>query len=57
MAQPRTVDPTGKSIGQVIAVRLTPEQRQQLEQAATERGLSMSELLRYALQRELERAA
>lgn len=58
MAQPRTVDPTGKSIGhQTIATRVTPEQRALLDRIAAQRGLTLSELLRQVLQRELERAA
>ena len=50
MAQPRTVDPTGKQVGTALLnLRVTVQQRKQLQKLAKQRGTTQSALVRELL--------
>lgn len=58
MAQPRTVDPTGKQVGTALLnLRVTVQQRKQLQKLAKQRGTTQSALVRELLSDLLEGAA
>lgn len=58
MAQPRTIDPTGKQVGTALLnLRVTVQQRKQLQKLAKQRGTTQSALVRELLSELLEGAA
>jgi predicted HicB family RNase H-like nuclease len=51
MAAPRTIDPTGRTCGEVLTLRVSSSQRKKLERRATAEGKSIAQIVRELLEK------
>lgn len=50
MAAPRTIDPTGRTRGEVLTLRVSNSQRKKLEKRAAAEGKSIAQIVRDLLE-------
>lgn len=51
MAAPRTIDPTGRTRGEVLTLRVSNSQRKKLEKRAAAEGKSIAQIVRELLEK------
>lgn len=51
MAAPRIIDPTGRTRGEVLTLRVSSKQRKELDKRAAAEGKSMAQIVRDLLEK------